>query len=84
MAIHCEPVTEPHHPSCHREPPVGVAIHWTSVTEQTTRTRISETRWIAASLTPLPPRNDKVRCHREGVARGGPLSLTNRSALSED
>ena len=48
---------------------------------------LPETRWIAASLASLPPRNDKVKapitsflhgettppCHREGEARGDPL-----------
>ena len=38
-----------------------VAIHWSSVTEQTTPPASPETRWIAASLTPFPPRNDNIR-----------------------
>jgi hypothetical protein len=42
VAIHCEPLNEPH-----------------------TLVAFFETRWIAASLTSFPPRNDRVRCHRE-------------------
>ena len=45
VAIHCEPVSEPHLPDAS-----------------------FETRWIAASLPLVAPRNDRVRCHREGEA----------------
>ena len=37
-----------------------------------------ETRWIAASDY-RPPRNDRVRCHREGRARGDPLCTKKRT-----
>ena len=40
MAIHCEPVSEPH-----------------------SRKAFFETRWIAASLPLVAPRNDSVCCH---------------------
>ena len=30
-------------------------------------------------LLALPPRNDKVCCHREGEARGDPLALATRT-----
>ena len=70
VAIHCEPVSEPHLPDAS-----------------------FETRWIAASLPLVAPRNDRVcctsphtlthSCHREGAARGDPLVLDKRTALSE-
>ncbi|MBT3637040.1 MAG: hypothetical protein HN531_08885 [Opitutae bacterium] len=63
-----------------------MAIHWSSVTEPHTQYAHLETRWIAASLPLVVPRNDtsvehritfaggKIECcHREGVARGDPL-----------
>ena len=41
-----------------------MAIHWSSVTEQTNPFATPETRWIAASLAPLPPRNDNIKIGR--------------------
>ena len=57
VAIHCEPVSEPHLPDAS-----------------------FETRWIAASLPLVAPRNDRLCCHREGAARGDPLALGKRTA----
>ena len=45
--------THPQHP-CHREPLAGVAIHWSSLPEQTNPPASSETRWIAVSVTCVP------------------------------
>ena len=55
---------------------------------------LCETRWIAASVTTFPPRNDKSAygnqtahffltssSHREGTARGDPLGTSKRTAL---
>ena len=58
----------------------GVAIHWPSVNEPHTPDAFFKTRWIAASLTSLPPRNDRESCHREPERRGDPLALGNRTA----
>jgi len=47
--------------SCHREGRKPVAIYCDPGSLQTNRIVSFETRWIAASLAPLSPRNDKVR-----------------------
>ena len=49
---------------CHREPLVGVAIHCEPVHEETNPSASLETRWIAASLAPFPPRNDNIKIGR--------------------
>jgi hypothetical protein len=75
--------THPRH-TCHREPLVGVAIHLPSVSEETNPPASTETRWIAASVTPLPPRNDKHHAStphlssRAPCGRGDPLALSKR------
>ena len=58
----------------------GVAIHWASVTEPHPPYAHLETRWIPASLASLPPRNDRVCCHREPERRGDQLVLGKRTA----
>ena len=70
-----------------------MAIHCESVSEQTNPSASPETRWIAASLATLSPRNDKDRdttephtaipstpCHREGVSPW--RSTVSREAIS--
>ncbi|MDA8775472.1 hypothetical protein N9N13_07065 [Opitutales bacterium] len=69
-----------------------MAIHCEPVSEQTNPSASRETRWIAASLAPLTPRNDK-QCvvndmHKKQhcltfviprlKARGYPMVLNNR------
>ena len=41
-----------------------MAIHWDPVSEETNRSASPETRWIAASLAPLAPRNDNIKIDR--------------------
>ena len=74
--------------SCHRE---GVARGdplWTGKRTANSRYAYFETRWIAASLPLVAPRNDTTvelgtfttSCHREGEARGDPLGTKRRTA----
>ena len=53
-----------------------MAIHCEPANEPHFSYAFPESRWIVASLVPLAPRNDRVCCHREGVARDDPLRIT--------
>jgi hypothetical protein len=56
---------------CHREPLAGVAIHCEPESEPYSPNASPETRWIAASLARLPPRNDKMRNFQDDSLPGG-------------
>ena len=71
-----------------------MAIHCEPVSEQTNPSASRETRWIAASLAPLTPRNDKqcvvndmhkkplpILSSRGLKARGEPMVLNNRKNI---